>query len=152
MSVDADQETPLSGTASQTPSFALNTTSDTDESHAVDPSSLTTYEKRLYDFLCSQEWTDTQCSCFIAHIEQMKEALSHHFYSQGWNTVQVQRLHEQCEMEFPEHFPAPRGDAEQQDLQMQLRFVEEMNRRRAIGESMYPSIGTMDGEIDERRT
>jgi hypothetical protein len=54
-------------------------------------------------------------------------------------------------MEFPGHFPAPRGDAEQQDLQMQLRLVEEMNRRRVIGERMYPSIGTMDRWIDEER-
>jgi hypothetical protein len=54
-------------------------------------------------------------------------------------------------MEYPEHFPAPRGDAEQQDLQMQLRLVEEMNRRRAIGERMYPSIGNVDRGIDEER-
>jgi hypothetical protein len=155
MSVDADEETPLPGTSlpnpNQTPSVALNAISIPDEPHAVDPSSLTTSEKRLYDFLCSQEWTDIQCSCFVAHIKAMKEAISRHFYSQGWNTVQVQCLHERCEMEYPEHFPAPRGDAEQQDLQMQLRLVEEMNRRRAIGERMYPSIGNVDRGIDEER-
>jgi hypothetical protein len=81
----------------------------------------------------------------------MKEAISRHFYSQDWDTVQVQCLHERCEMEFLGHFPAPRGDTEQQDLQMQLRLVEEMNRRRVIGERMYPSIGTMDMGIDEER-
>ncbi|KAH1279159.1 hypothetical protein KXW98_006477 [Aspergillus fumigatus] len=153
MSVDADEETPLAGTSppnpSQIPSIALNAISNPDEPYVVDPSSLTTYEKRLYDFLCSQEWTDTQFSCFITQIKPMKEALSRYFYSHGWNTVQVQCLHERCEMEFPEHFPAPRGNAEQQDTQMQLRLVEEMNRRRAMGERMYPSIGTMDGGIVE---
>lgn len=147
---DADENTPLPGT-SQTPLIALNATSNADEPHAIDPSSLTPYEKRLYDFLCSQEWSDSQCSCFIAQIEPMKEAISRLFYSQGCNAVQVQCLHEQCEMGFPEHFPAPGGNAEQQDLQMQLRLNEEMNRRRAIGERMYPSIATMDREIDEER-
>ncbi|EAW16881.1 uncharacterized protein NFIA_002310 [Aspergillus fischeri NRRL 181] len=156
MSVDADEETPLAGTSlpnpSQTPSAALNAISIPDEPYVVDPSSLTTSEKRFYDFLCSQEWTDTQCSFFVTHIKTMKEAISRYFYSHGWNTVQVQSLHERCDMEFPEHFPAPRGNAEQQDLQMQLRLVEEMNRRRAIGERMYPSIGTMDrGIVEERR-
>jgi hypothetical protein len=155
MSVNADEETPPPVTSllnpNQTPSIALNAISIPDEPHAVDPSSLTNFKKRLYDFLCSQEWTDTQCSFFIAHIELMKEAISRHFYSQGWNTIQVQCLHERCVMEFPEHFPAPRGDAEQQDLQMQLRLVEEMNRRRTIGERMYPLIGTMDRGIDEER-
>ncbi|KAJ0425148.1 hypothetical protein BJY00DRAFT_274861 [Aspergillus carlsbadensis] len=60
------------------------------------------------------------------------------------STDQVQSLHEHCEMRFLEQFPAPRGDIKQQDLQMQLRLVEEMNRRRAIGERMYHSIGAMD--------
>ncbi|OJJ72074.1 hypothetical protein ASPBRDRAFT_55313 [Aspergillus brasiliensis CBS 101740] len=146
MMIVSGEETPLPSTslldASRTPSIALNATSIAGEPNAIDLSSLTTSEKRLYDFLCSQGWSDTQSSCFVAAIESMKEALSRHFYSQGWNTAQVQHLHEQCEMEFPEHFPAPGGDdADQQDLQMQLRLVEEMNRRKAIGERMYPAIG-----------
>jgi hypothetical protein len=29
----------------------------------------------------------------------MKDALSHHFYSQGWSTDQVQFLHERCQMD-----------------------------------------------------
>ncbi|GAA90490.1 similar to An15g03300 [Aspergillus luchuensis] len=147
---DTNENTPLPGT-SQTLPIALNAISDATEPHTIDPSSLTPYEKKLYDFLYSQGWTHTQCSCFIAQIEQMKEAISHRYYSQGCNTAQVQCLHEQCEMELPEHFPAPRGNAEQQDLQMQLRLNEEMNRRRAIGERMYSSTGTMDREIDEGR-
>ncbi|PYH38220.1 uncharacterized protein BO87DRAFT_373107 [Aspergillus neoniger CBS 115656] len=147
---DADENTPLPGT-SQIPPVALNATSNANEPHLVDPSNQTTYEKRLYGFLCTQGWTDTQCSCFIAQIEQMKEAISRLFYSQGCNTTQVQCLHEQCEMGFLEHFPAPGGDAEQQDLQMQLRLNEEMNRRRAIGERMYPSVGTLGRGIDEER-
>ncbi|GKZ22125.1 hypothetical protein AbraIFM66951_008861 [Aspergillus brasiliensis] len=146
MSVNTDEETHLSSTsppdASQIPSLALNATSIADEPNAIDLSSLTTSEKRLYDFLCSQGWSDTQSSCFVAAIESMKEALSRHYYSQGWNTAQVQHLHEQCEMGFPEHFPAAGGDdADQQDLQMQLRLVEEMNRRKGVGERMYPAIG-----------
>ncbi|GAQ40733.1 hypothetical protein AtubIFM55763_007504 [Aspergillus tubingensis] len=147
---DIDAKTPLSAT-SQTPPIAPNAISDANEPHTIDPSSLTTYQKKLYDFLYSQGWTHTQCSCFIAQIEPMKEAISRLFYSQGCNTTQVQCLHEQCEMGFPEHFPAPRGDADQQDLQMQLRLNEEMNRRRAIGERMYPSIGTMGRGVDEER-
>lgn len=87
MSVDADEETPPPVTSlpnpNQTPSITLNAISIPDEPHAINPSSLTTSEKRLYNFLCSQEWTDTQCSFFITHIEPMKEAISHHFYSQG---------------------------------------------------------------------
>ncbi|BCS02124.1 uncharacterized protein AKAW2_60388A [Aspergillus luchuensis] len=125
---DTNENTPLPGT-SQTLPIALNAISDATEPHTIDPSSLTPYEKKLYDFLYSQGWTHTQCC----------------------NTAQVQCLHEQCEMELPEHFPAPRGNAEQQDLQMQLRLNEEMNRRRAIGERMYSSTGTMDREIDEGR-
>ncbi|PYH67257.1 uncharacterized protein BO88DRAFT_78910 [Aspergillus vadensis CBS 113365] len=148
---DIDAKTSLSAT-SQTPPIAPNAISDADEHHAIDPSNLATYEKSLYDFLCSQGWTSTQCLCFIAQIKPMKEAISRLFYSQGCNTAQVQCLHEQCEMEFPEHFPAPKDDAEQQDLQMQLRLNEEMNRRRAIGERMYPSVGTMDRQVDEERS
>ncbi|KAB8215634.1 hypothetical protein BDV33DRAFT_195073 [Aspergillus novoparasiticus] len=66
---------------------------------------------------------------------------------------QVQALHERCQMELPENFPAPRGDAAQEDLQMQLRLVEEMNRRKAIGERMYLSTRTVGmGIAEQRRT
>ncbi|GIC89158.1 uncharacterized protein Aud_005561 [Aspergillus udagawae] len=155
MSVEADEETPLSATSlpnpSQTPSVTFNETLIPNEPHAIDSSDLTTPEKRLYDFLCSQGWTDTQRSCLFAHIEMMKEAISHHFYSQGWSNDQVKCLHERCQMELPENFPAPRGDADQEDLQMQLRLVEEMNRRMAIGERMFPSTGTVGSGVDEER-
>lgn len=156
-SVEADQETSLSASClpnlSQIPSVTSNKALMPDEPHAIDPSLLTAPEKRLYDFLCSQGWNNTQCSCYFTHIESIKEALSHHFYSQGWSDDQVQALHERCQMELPENFPAPRGDANQEDLQMQLRLVEEMNRRKAIGERMYPSTRTLGtGMAEKRRT
>lgn len=58
-------------------------------------------------------------------------------------TIKWQALHERCQMELPENFPAPRGDAAREDLQMHLRLVEELNRRKAIGERMYPSTRTV---------
>lgn len=154
MSLEADEETPLSATSlpnpSQIPSVTSNKTLMPDETHTIEPSHLTTPEKRLYDFLCSQGWTDKQCSCYFANIEAMKEALSHHFYSQGLSDDQVQAFHERCQMELPENFPAPRADADQEDLQMQLKLLEEMKRRMAIGERMYPSTRTMGTGIAEK--
>ncbi|KAB8278824.1 hypothetical protein BDV30DRAFT_202704 [Aspergillus minisclerotigenes] len=147
LSVEPDGETPLSTTSfsrpSQAPSFTSNEISMLDEPHTMNPSQLTTPEKRLYDFLYSQGWTGTQCSSYFAHIEAIKEALSHYFYSQAWSDDQVQALHERCQMELPENIPAPRGDAAQEDLQMHLRLVEKLNRRKAIGERMYPSTRTV---------
>ncbi|KAB8238920.1 uncharacterized protein BDW43DRAFT_260199 [Aspergillus alliaceus] len=151
MSVEADEGATSLPNPSQIASVTSKETLMPDEPHAIDPSHLTTPEKRLYDFLCSQGWTETQCSCYFADIEAMKEALSHHFYSQGWSDDQMQALHERCLIELPENFPAPKGDADQEDLQMQLRLVEEMNRRKAIGERMYPSTRTMRTGIAEER-
>ncbi|KAB8210618.1 hypothetical protein BDV34DRAFT_220299 [Aspergillus parasiticus] len=157
MSVEADGETPLSTTSfpipSQNPSVTSSVISMPDEPHTINSSHLTTPEKRLYDFLHSRGWTNTQCSSYFAHIEAMEEALSHYFYSHGWSDDQVQALHERCQMELPENFPAPRGDAAQEDLQMQLRLVEEINRRKAIRERMYSSTRTVGmGIAEQRRT
>ncbi|GMF79485.1 hypothetical protein F9C07_2102733 [Aspergillus flavus] len=73
----------------QAPSFTSNEISMLDEPHAMNPSQLTTPEKRLYDFLYYQGWTGTQCSSYFAHIEAIKAALSHYFYSQAWSDDQV---------------------------------------------------------------
>ncbi|KAF7122245.1 hypothetical protein CNMCM5793_000202 [Aspergillus hiratsukae] len=155
--VKADEESPLSATTLPNPSqiapVTSNETSTPDEPHAIDPSHLAPPEKRLYDFLRSQGWTDAQCACYFTNIEPMKEALSQYFYWQGWTDDQMQAFHERCRMELPESLPAPRGDgdAAQQDLQMQLRLLEEANRRRVIGERMYPSTGPMGLWIAEER-
>lgn len=91
MSVEAHKKTPPSAPGLPDPSQTPST--------PIDPSSLSLPEKRLYDFLCAQGWTDEQSSSFVTHIEPMKDALSHHFYSQGWSTDQVQFLHERCQMD-----------------------------------------------------
>jgi hypothetical protein len=82
MSVEIDEKTPLSATSlpnpSQIPSVTSNETLIPDEPHTIDPSHLTTPEKRLYDFLCSQGWTNTRCSCYFANIKVMKEILSYY--------------------------------------------------------------------------
>jgi hypothetical protein len=104
----------------------------------LDISSLTAGEHRIYDYLHAHGWSEDKCSFYFSNAKAMQESLVQYFRAQGWSEGQLEAFNEACHSELPEQLSAPPGDGAS-DYEWQVKMVEEMNRRKRIGENIDTS-------------
>ena len=101
----------------------------------ADISRLTPDEQIMYTNLNTDGWNDSECLFFFKHVRVMQETLVQKFRAKGWNEDQLRAFNESCSSELPEHLSTPPAD-HGSDYEWQIMFLEEMNRRKRIGENM----------------
>jgi hypothetical protein len=120
--------------ASQFPPQRIQPPSNTFE-EPLNISSLTAGEHKIYEYLQAHGWGENNCSIYIRNARAMQEVLAQHFRSQGWSEGHLKAFNEACDSDLPEQFSAPPAT----DYEWQLDLLEEMNRRKRIGENMETS-------------
>jgi hypothetical protein len=110
-------------------------------------SSLTAGEHKIYDFLHSHGWSDNKCSIYFRNVKTVQETLVQYFRTKGWSEDQLKAFDDACHSELPEHLSAPPGD-NASDYEWQMKMLEEMNRRKRIGENI--DFSTSPPETQDR--
>lgn len=107
--------------------------------------SLTPGEHRMYEYLRAHGWNETNCSIYFRHVRAMQEILVQHFRAQGWGEEQLKAFNEACDLEIPEQLSPPPAT----DYEWQVKLVEEMNRRKKIGDDMVISLTSESATHDQ---
>lgn len=112
----------------------------------------TASEHTIYHYLRAHGWSDSKCAFYITNVKAMQEVLIQHFRAEGWSEDQLRAFNEACDSNSPQNlstFPdTPPGD-NATDFEWQLKLVEEMNRRKRIGEDINFSASRTGAQNDE---
>jgi hypothetical protein len=109
--------------------------------------SMTPGEHRIYDYLRAHAWNETNCSIYFRHVRAMQEILVEYFRAQGLSEDQLRAFSETCDSELPEQLSTPPAT----DYEWQVKLVEEMNRRKKIGDDMAISLTSESVTHDQSR-
>lgn len=104
-------------------------------------SQLSATEQAICQCLQSQGWTDAHCELYFNEIDGMQDALHHRFTEEGWPESLLEVFHDRCQIELPHNLAPPRKEdgtlAGVESLEMSFKLLEEMKRRKEIGDRLY---------------
>lgn len=113
---------------------------------------LTAGEHRIYQYLGAHGWSESKCSFYVSNIRSIQQVLVQHFRAAGWSESKLKTFNEFCDSLLPEQLSTLPGNLPEDaatDYAWQVKLVEEMNRRKRIGEKLDLSDSKTETQDDE---